>query len=214
MYPSVLAAFPSFTKSLEGWKLHLYLDLLGYLTTGCGNLADGVSLALTMPWIHANGTPAYAPDVIAAWDAVDKQRTAPKGQKQGGMALRGADAFASLTTIRLTEASVVAMVQRQLAADEAELREHFTAWDTLPADGQLCCLSMCWAMGSGFPSKFPQFTSAVNIADWSTALAECEFQGTGVAPRIAANKVMLANAADVAAHGLDTSVLYYPEAAA
>lgn len=211
MYDSVRAAWLSFNDRLEGHLPYLYLDILGYVTCGMGNLVDPVSMALSLPWKNRDGSDADQPTIADAWQTVDEHRSDPKGKRQtSGLATKYGQAFASVTSIRLDEAGIQQLIDRQVAANELELRKHFTAYDTMPADGQMVINSMAWAMGAGFPATFKAFTAAVNAGDWTTALANAGFRGAGVATRIAANKVMLANAGQVAAQGLDAGELHYP----
>jgi GH24 family phage-related lysozyme (muramidase) len=211
MYDSVRAAWLPFNDKLEGHLPYLYLDILGYVTCGMGNLVDPVSMALALPWKSAGGADADPNTIELAWATVDGQRSDPKGRRQtSGLATKFGQAFAPVTSIRLDETGIQQLIDRQVAANELELRKHFTAYDTMPADGQMAINSMAWAMGAGFPATFKTFTAAANAGDWATALANADFRGAGVATRIAANKVMLANAGQVAAQGLDASELCYP----
>ena len=211
MYPSVQAAWLPFTKKLEGYLTYMYLDALGYASTGAGNLIDPSGLALSLPWKNPDGSLASQDQILSAWNAVDALRSDPKGQRQtSGPATHYGQAFAGYTTIRLDDEGILQLVDRQIAANEAMLRKYFPNYDSLPADAQMAILSMSWAMGAGFPRTFTQFTAAVNNNDFATAKANADFRGVGVQTRIDADKQMLQNAADVVAQGLDHSVLYYP----
>jgi GH24 family phage-related lysozyme (muramidase) len=211
MYPSVAAAWVPINKQLEGFLTFLYLDTLGYVTTGMGDLCDPVASALALPWVQHDGTPATAAQVTAAWAAVDACRTAPKGTLQpSGLATQYGQAFAPITSIRLTDDGVAQTILKQVARNEVELRKAFPAYDTMPADGQFAVLSMAWAMGSGFPATFKQFTAAVNAGDWDTAKAQSPFKGSGVQHRIDMDTQLLANASRVTAAGSNPSRLWYP----
>ena len=213
MYPSALAFWPKFTQQFEGRVNFLYLDEIGLVTTGLGDLVDPVRLAMPLPWLNQDGTHASDADIVAAWNAVDACRSDPKGQKQtSGLATKYGQAFEAVTTLRLSDVAIDRLAESSLAADEAMLRHYFPGYDALPADGQLAICSTAWACGAGFPKTFVKFTAAVNSGDWATALAECGFNGVGVERRIAANKAMLDNAAAVVARGLDRSTLYFPSA--
>lgn len=212
MWPSVSAAWMPFNNQLEGHLTFMYLDILGYVTTGMGNLVDPVETALGLPWVYpANGSPATQDEIRQAWETVDALRSDPKGRRQmSGPATHYGQAFAGYTAIRLTGDGVSRLVAMQVDVNETTLRRFFPGYDTLPADAQMCINSMAWAMGAGFPATFKAFTAAINAGDYETAVANADFRGTGVAPRIAANKVMLANAAIVSAQSLDPGTLYYP----
>jgi hypothetical protein len=49
MWPSVQAAFVPISSKLEGYLPWMYLDILGWVTTGMGNKVDPVSQALSLP---------------------------------------------------------------------------------------------------------------------------------------------------------------------
>ena len=215
MRPSALAAFFPFSVEHEGEEPWMYLDALGYVTTGVGNFAEPVSVAEAMPWVNADGSASSAAEIAAAWEAVDAERSDPKGEKQtSGLATRYGGAFGGVTSIRLTPAGIQQLFNTQLAANETAARRYFPTWDNLPADVQMGIASMQWALGSDFPPKFPQFTAAINAWDFATAAADADFKGTGVATRIAADKLMFENGAAVVAGGLDGATLYYPGSAA
>ena len=211
MYPSVQAAWVPFNNQLEGHLTFMYLDILGFVTTGMGDLVDPLPMALSLPWVNADGSAADAAAITTAWHAVDSCRSGPKGTRQtSGLATKYGGAFAGVTTIRLTENGVAQAVLRQVAANEATLRKFFPGYDTMPADAQMCVNSMAWAMGAGFPATFKAFTAAINAGDWATAKDNADFRGVGVANRIAANKIMLGNAGEAALRGVDPGELFYP----
>lgn len=211
MRAAVRSGWLAFSSRYEGRLPFLYLDALGWVTTGEGNLADPVARAQSMPFLLADGSPASPDDIAQAWDAVDALRTAPKGQKQGGLAAKGGGAFGGVTSLRLTKDAIDAMVLAQLDADEANLRGYYPEWDSFPADAQAVALSMAWAMGSGELRVFTQFNERMNARDFAGAIAFADFRGTGVAQRIAANKAMLRNAAWVEAGGGDPERWYGPD---
>lgn len=211
MYPAVKEAWLPFNKQLEGYLTWMYLDILGYVTTGMGNLIDPIETAYDLPWVRPDGTSATAEEIAEAWQAVDDQRSNPKGQRQmSGLATHYGQAFTGVTAIRLTEEGIEQVVARQVAKNEVILRQYFFHYDTMPADGQMCINSMAWAMGAGFPKTFTAFRAAVNNGDWLTAKANASFKGTGVQKRIQAGQQMCQNAADVLRLGLDPTVLHYP----
>lgn len=206
---AVLDAFPGYTQKFEGRIPYMYLDMSDlpggpFVTTGVGNLADPVSLALAMPWVHKsdNTTPATADEITAEWNLV---KSHPE------LAPKGAQAFASMTQLRLTSQSIDALVQQKVAQNEVTLFARYPNLPLWPADAQLALLSLSWAMGPAF--NFPAFKVATDALDFSTAGLQAIYKGVGSAPRQAAHKVLFANAAAVVKQGLDPEVLYYPNQA-
>lgn len=202
MRAAVAAAFRDFTARFEGVCPWLYLDVLGLVTTGIGNLVDPMPAALSLPWRQPDGSLADQDTIAAAW------RTVKAAQS---MKLGGGGAFARLTTIRLTDAGVNDLVQGRLRANDAALSKRFPGYDSWPADAQLGTLSMAWAMGTGF--MFPKFEAAVHALDFATAARECAIStagNPGVAPRNAADVICFTNAAQALAQRLDPEKLWYP----
>lgn len=210
MRQSVLTNFMTINTRWEGYLTFMYLDALGYVTTGMGDLVDPVGLALALPWKNSDGSAASQAQIAAAWNAVDALRTAPKGLKQSGPAATGGQHFGGYTTIRLTSSDVNALVQSKLAQNEAYVRKTYPQWDSWPADAQFAVMSMAWAMGAGFVDSFKQFDAAMNAGQYAAAAPLSVFKGVGVQPRIAANQQMLQNAQAVVDTGADPATLYYP----
>jgi GH24 family phage-related lysozyme (muramidase) len=205
---SVIDAFLAFTTPLEGRVNHLYLDVLGLVTTGIGNLVDPVFAALALPWKLPDGSKA-PPDVIRAqWSALKARQD---------LAHRSLKYAAAVTTIRLDDTDVDALVLGKLQENADFVAAHyFPMFAHYPADAQLGIMSMAWAVGPGFPLKFPTFKSAVLEGDWDGALAACtikEAGNPGLVPRNAANRVCFANAEIVERCGLDPTVLNWPSVA-
>lgn len=251
MRASVQAGFVPFSTPLEGFLNYMYLDagdttdptVTGKVTIGMGDLIDdgtesGWGPALAVPkvtsasypngasWVHSTAYPSGASgpvasddDVIEAWKAVHNRQDL-KGL--GG----GNAAFPALTSVRLTDDAVAALIQSKLAANEDTLRGYFPSYDSWPADGQLGLLSMAWGLGPHFadPSRdgtsdgWPKFRAALNGVsstntqgppDFAAAAAESH-QYNATAARNAANYKLFMNAHTVAEQNLDPEVLYYP----
>ena len=206
LQPGVISNWVTLNQPLEGVLAFMYTDALNLVTTGMGNLVDasqsGSSTpwapALSLPWKNPDGSLADQATIIAQWQAV----------KDGGV--NSSVNAGPLTTIRLDSAGIQQAVQTTLDANEAILRRYFPGWDNLPADAQAAIMSMAWAMGAGFPSTFVQFTADINAGNFAQAANDSNFQGVGVANRIAMDKAMLNNAQIVADNGYDPTVLYWP----
>lgn len=206
MRSAVAREFRDFTAKFEGVCSWLYLDVLGLVTTGIGNLVDPMPAALSLPWKNADGSYADRATIEAAWSKVKGAQT---------MKRLGGGAFAQLTSIRLDNEGIDDLVQARLATDDAYLAKRFPGYVAWPADAQLGILSMAWAMGPGF--QFPKFEAAVERLDFDTAAAECAINAAGnpgVIPRNKANAICFSNAAVSARNGWDPETLIYPAVAA
>lgn len=220
MHQSVIDAFPlRFSAPLEGNVRSLYADVRGLLTVGIGCLADPLSSALALDWRMPDGSRATPSEIAKQWLAVKAQ--APE------LAKRHWKYAADVTTMRLSDAGVIALAQQRLAANETHLRAAFSAWDSWPADAQLFACSMAWAVGAGWPAIFgncsrilratpPGFLLAATApanALPNEAVAACDIRTTsnpGIVPRNAQNRLCLSNAQVVVDRGLDVSVLHWP----
>lgn len=204
MHESVHAKWHDFSTPLEGRVHSPYLDVKGLVTVGVGNLIDPVSEALKLPWKLPDGSLASKETVRADWQTLkDRPDLAKLHWKYA----------AKLTTIRLTDEDIDALVDRRLRENETYLRATFHDWDRFPADAQLGILSMAWAVGAGFTQKFTNFTRAALKQDWVGAAVSCKIRTTknpGVVPRNRHNELCFHNAATVLEQGLPIDVLHWP----
>jgi hypothetical protein len=197
----------------------MYLDVLGLVTVGVGNLVDPVTLAQALPFrfknrpgIAAPGSPATPAEISAEWQRL-KSNQALRNQLY--------TACDPLTQLELSDDSIDSLILSRLTSNEAYLKRQpaFQNFDTWPADAQLGLLSMAWAMGPGGPGGFPNFSAACQNSDFNRAAAECKMNeagNPGLHPRNQANFTLFSNAAVVLAGGAQggyqRSTLYYPRA--
>ena len=208
MHQSVIDKFVDFTAPLEGVVTSLYADVRGLLTVGLGCLADPVSMALSLAWVLPDGSTPSQAEIARQWHVI-------KGQAAAMSRLHWRYA-AKLTTMRLTDQGVLDLATQRLLANEKILRGFFPNWDLFPADAQMACCSMAWAVGAGFPRIFGNFRAAANAQNWVSAVAACAIRtenNPGIVPRNAANRLCLSSAASVLAQGLPLGTLYWPGSA-
>lgn len=204
--PAVLDVWHAFSEPLEGRVHSMYLDVLGLVTTGVGNLIDTAEQAAALPWHHERtGAPATKDEVIAAW------RTLKARKELSRLHWKYA---AALNDLRLSDGAIDALVSAKLAANAVHLQsKYFRDFASWPADAQLGTLSMAWALGAGFPNTFKNFTRCANVPNWLDAKACCIIRSTGnpgVVPRNRANERCFDNAHTVHVHGLDPAELHWP----
>jgi hypothetical protein len=218
--PAVQAAFIAFTEPLEGRVPHMYVDILGLVTTGRGNLIDPIDAAVRLPW-KIDGRSATAREIRDDWMTLkseDDRRVRdgdPKTRPLREMHFKYAAAY---TRCRLTDADIDDLTLSKLASNVAYMvANHFPEFATWPADAQLAACSMAWAVGPDFPRKFPSFRAFARAQQWPAAEAACKIReegNPGVVPRNKHNRLCLSNAAFVAARNLDPDRLYWPDPAA
>ncbi len=200
--------YHAFSTPLEGRVPGMYCDVLGLVTCGVGNLIDPIQAAEKLPWTLEDGRPAELAQVRADWHKL-KDNADFYAKRHFKLALEA-------TKCRLTGAAIDDLVSRVLDLNEAQMKKTFPDWDAFPADAQLALMSMCWAVGAGWPTKFGNMKACVLKQDWEGCVATCKIreQGNpGVVPRNARNRFCLHNAAIVKATGSDNTVLHWPNVA-
>lgn len=218
MFPAVQSGFPTFSTKFEGRVPYMYLDVLGLVTVGVGNLVDPVLAAQALPFrfknrpgIAAPGSAATADQIAAEWQTL---------KNDPSLKTRGYKACEPITQLELSDDAIDSLIIDRLTKNESFLKRQpwFQDFDTWPADAQLGLLSMAWAMGPAGPGTFPSFRAACQRLDFNTAAAQCKMNeagNPGVVPRNQANFTLFSNAAIVVAGaaqgGLQRSNLYYPQ---
>jgi len=218
MFPAVQSGFPTFSTKFEGRVPYMYLDVLGLVTVGVGNLVDPVLAAQALPFrfknrpgIAAPGSAATADQIAAEWQTLKNDPT---------LKTRGYKACEPITHLELSDDAIDSLIIDRLTKNESFLKRQpwFQDFDIWPADAQLGLLSMAWAMGPAGPGNFPSFRAACQRLDFNTAAAQCKMNeagNPGVVPRNQANFTLFSNAATVVAGaaqgGLQRANLYYPQ---
>lgn len=169
---SVKAAWRPWNLPFEGEVACMYLDTLGLVTTGMGNLVDPLALAAGLPWLRADGTPAVASEIEAEWHSI---------KNSVWLAKAGANAARRIASLHLAEPAIGALIEAKLDQFAAILVRHaaFAAFESWPADAQLGLLSMAWAMGPNFGEGYPVFSGLVAGRRWREASAACAMRDAG-----------------------------------
>lgn len=217
MHLSVTQAFRGFNEPFEGVVRYMYLDILGLVTIGVGNLIDPVSAALSLPFQYKNRPGIKTPGAPAPTNVIEAEWKSLKGMTD--LAHKGHRACEKFTNLELSDDSINALIKKRLSQNESFLKRQkpFRDFDNWPADAQLAILSMAWAMGPGNLHKWTLFAGGCERKDFDTAAANCRMReagNPGVIPRNKANAQLFQNAAAVVAGEADgfyqVSTLYYP----
>lgn len=207
MRDSVRNAFVRFTAQYEGVVAWMYQDVKGLVSTGIGNLIDPVQMAVVLPFVHEDGSPAGRDEIVAEWLRVKNQPPS-----NGKTAAQLGHLYArQVTRLHLTPAGIQQVVENKLNQNDALLRKRFPAFEQWPADAQLATHSMAWACGPAF--RFPKLEAALRALDFRMAAVECRMDETGnpgLKPRNIANKQLYENAAEVQEHARNPDMLYWP----
>lgn len=195
------------SSPLEGRVHSMYLDILGLVTCGVGNLIDSPYQAARLPWKHADGRLATKEEIYFAWADLKANKETLKKLHWKYAAKRN--------DLRLTDEDIDRLVESKLCEFEVYMtKHHFPGFVDFPADAQLAICSMAWACGPGFPKQFSNFKRFANQHEWLLAKACCKIRETGnpgVRPRNVHNYLCFENAHQVKIFGLDSEALYWPD---
>ena len=222
------AAWIAFNRDLEGRFRWPYLDVVGLITTGVGQLCDDWSTFRALPWTHkAHSGPASDDEIRQEYDHLRANFCGVKGTGKGcaweaagrGLCYGHAGAWGlGLTTfLRLSDADIDAHIMAVLDRKVAAMRADYSEWDAWPADAQAGVMSMCWAMGEAFVRRFGfvHFDRAVRLKDWAAAEKSCgisEAGNAGVIERNRRNRLCFRNSAASVRYGVDPEILHWPNA--
>lgn len=193
-----------FTDPIEGGVACLYNDVRGITTIAYGNMVNSVDSVMKLQFVHADGSPASIPEVVAAWNRVHSDPQC---------AHRGWTYAATLTDLRLTKEGMAQLAIWKLAQNDAILASRCPFWNDMPACAQMAMHSLAWACGPG--AHFPRLFAALDVHDYGAAAIEIHMNewtpegihNTGLIPRNVANKILMRNAAYVEACHLDPDTL-------
>lgn len=201
MYDSVKEVWTDFTIPFEGLVEHMYVDSVGLITVGIGNLIDPINIALPLPFRRkSDGYWATESEITIDW-------TTLKARK-GELAVKGYKACAPLTKVYLEREDIDELVLRKFESNEKVLSGQFPEWDTWPADAQLAVHSMAWLMGPYFPPKWPNLTAALKRQDFLFA-SDNSLTNARPSARNSANRLLFTNAASVVDLDRDRSRLWW-----
>ncbi len=184
----------------------MYLDAMGLVTIGAGNVLDPVNEAKLLPFQFKSdpARKATEAEIESEWKSL-------KANTQ--LAKKGYKASAKVTELELSDEAIGRLILKRLLANEKLIRRQtpFERWDSWPADAQLAVLSMAWAAGPNAFVNFPKFSESCRLMDFTAASAQCRLSGDDTfASRNTASQLLMRNAATVTAKKLDIAVLHYP----
>lgn len=153
-----------FIKTYEGEIAHMYLDGVGKVTVGVGNMLPDAQAAVALAFVvAAGGERASDQQIIDEFDVVSGQPTG-----------HNANYYAQFCKLRLPERDIDALLDNRIEGFVAGLRQQFAGFDAYPDDARLGLIDMAFNLGlRGVTDKFPTFTAAARRSDWQTCAAQC-----------------------------------------
>ncbi|MCB1738441.1 MAG: hypothetical protein KDI42_09970, partial [Gammaproteobacteria bacterium] len=154
-------------KNGEGSIPWMYLDTVGKVTVGVGNMLPNVSAAQALAFVDANGAAASAVRVAGDFRAVS---SLPAGKV--------ARVYKHVTTVRLTEAGINDLLDGRITEFETGLRRLFPDYDDFPDPARMGILDMAFNLGlNGLDTKFPSFCRNARNRDWQGCAQQCHRRG-------------------------------------
>lgn len=148
----------------EGNIPHMYLDTVGKVTVGIGNMLATVAAACALPFINRN-TRSRATNV---------EITADFRSVAGQAWPRLARSYRAFTALDLPDVQINQLFRDRVEGFQQELREQYPTYDSYPNSVQLAMLDMAFNLGTaGLKNTWPNLNKAIDGEDWATAAIEC-----------------------------------------
>ncbi|MCV6590760.1 MAG: glycoside hydrolase family protein [Marinobacterium sp.] len=150
-------------KKSEGSIPYMYLDTVGKVTVGVGNMLPDVAAAQQLGFVErATGREATAAEIAADFNAVQAQPAA-----------RVASFYKEYTHLELPEAKIDELLNQRIREFEQGLKRNFPEFDSYPITAQMAMMDMAFNLGvQGLVTKFPSMTRAIRRMDWKAAAKE------------------------------------------
>ncbi len=150
-------------KFSEGCIPHMYLDTVGKVTVGVGNMLPDAASAQKLPFVdRLTKKKATVAEITVDFDTVKKQ---PMG--------RLASSYKPHTKLDLPDREIEKLLDTRIAGFTRELKLKFPNFDQYPLSVQFALTDMAFNLGTnGLVTKFPSFTKAIKQKDWATAAKE------------------------------------------
>lgn len=161
-----MATWDDFRKEIkksEGCISHMYLDTVGKVTVGVGNMLPDVAAAQKLAFIvRATKKKATADQIKTDFETVKKQTKALV-----------ASSYKKHTLLDLPDKDINTLLDSRISEFKKQLKGKFTEFDKYPLTVQFALMDMAFNLGTnGVVTKFPSFTKAIKAKDWTKAAKE------------------------------------------
>jgi len=169
----------------EGNIAHMYLDSVGKVTVGIGNLLSSALAACELAFVHrSTGERATQAEIGGDFEAVSRQAWP-----------RVARFYRSFTALELPGPQVDELFRRRVDGFQQELHAAYPDFGRYPGSAQLAMLDMAFNLGTrGLKTAWPNLNRAIGVRDWATVAIE-SYRPQSSATRNAKVKALFARAA-------------------
>lgn len=171
MKDEAVSALPSFlVRCGEGRLKYAYPDQLGIITTAIGCALFTQAAFNALDWRNPDGSAASPSDKKVAWTLL--RADAIKVVCDGPAHWPGGGHFAGVTSIRLTDAGVDALVAERAKQFEVDLKT-WPGWADVPWQAQVGLMRIAWATGRArLSTRWPKLYAAWCAQDWAACADE------------------------------------------
>lgn len=155
--------FKNEIKISEGSISHMYLDTVGKVTVGVGNMLPDVASAQKLGFVDRKTLKAATKDEIKT--EFEKISKLTKGHRAGS--------YKKDTKLDLPSSAIETLLDSRIEKFKKELKLMFPSFDQYPMTVQFALLDMAFNLGTnGLVTKFPSFKKAIEAKDWKKAASE------------------------------------------
>ena len=162
-----MATWADFKKEIkvsEGSISHMYLDTVGKVTVGVGNMLPNVAAAQKLGFV-VRKTPskkATADQIKTDFETISKQTKGLVASK-----------YKKHTLLDLPATAIDKLLDSRIDGFKKQLKVKFPKFSTYPLTVQFALTDMAFNLGAnGVVTKFPTFTKHIKAEDWKKAADE------------------------------------------
>jgi GH24 family phage-related lysozyme (muramidase) len=175
----------------EGIVPWMYLDTMGYVTVGVGEMLASAERAQALGFVDGNSQPISPDAILAEYNRVSALPPA-----------KMAAFYRSPTSATLPHSAIDALLMQHLTFFDGQLNQQFASYSDFPNPAKLGLLDMIYNLGvTGLFKGYPTFMGYVQKQDWSNAALQCHRNGPNQARNDWTTQQFLAAAAAAASNG-------------
>ena len=169
----------------EGYFAWMYLDSVGLVTIGYGTMLPNAEAAAAIPFLHAKGAAATAPEVKAGFALVASGSAVQKAAVSKDKF--GAKHYEKVSDLRITQQTASQLRDAHIDADYGYLQTIYSGFDAFPDAAKVALFDMIYNLGPGRDKTrhhranglraYVGMNTAIASGDWATAARLCHRHG-------------------------------------